>query len=337
METFLAVCQHMNYTKAAAALRITQPAVSQHIRQIEEHYGQPMFKAEGKRMILTKAGLLLQQAAATMRHDEALLRKQMMSGEKETLVFGATRTIGDFVLPDKLSRFIAKNPTIEMRVIVDNTESLLRQIDNGVIDFALIEGYYPQTEYDHQLIGTERFIAVCSFAHCFKAAPKRMHDLLDECILLREPGSGSREIFERRIEEGGLSLRDFGNVIEIGSIHVIKALAAQGRGITFLYEAAAAQELADKTLSVIELQDFQVSHSFTAVWRKNFSYRSVIACCSQQCWNEMKKLRFRSFIGWCIDKQPTFIYLPIPALAQAETLCCPACRGTRNTADTKIP
>jgi len=115
METFLTVCEHMNYTKAAEALSITQPAVSQHIRYLEEHYGIRLFQYEGKRLHLTNAGQQLRRAAATIKYDEAILCDQMLAGFQRRLIFGATRTIGDFVLPDRLARYIANHPDTEIR------------------------------------------------------------------------------------------------------------------------------------------------------------------------------------------------------------------------------
>jgi len=272
METFLTVCEHMNYTKAAEALSITQPAVSQHIRYLEEHYGIRLFQYEGKRLHLTNAGQQLRRAAATIKYDEAILCDQMLAGFQRRLIFGATRTIGDFVLPDRLARYIANHPDTEIRMIVDNTANLLRQIDDGSLDFAVIEGYFHKSEYDYQAWRSERFIAVCAATYQFHKLPRILSDLFDERILLRESGSGSREILERRIEENNDSIRDFRQVIEIGSIHAIKSLVAAGCGITFLYEAAVAPELAGGILKKIELSDLNIIHNFSVVWRKNSLY-----------------------------------------------------------------
>ena len=104
METFLAVCRNLNYTKAAEELCITQPAVSQHIRHLEEYYGTRLFVSEGKKMVLTEAGRLLQSAGLTMRHEEYALKELMAraGATERSLHMGATMTIGEFVLPSML-------------------------------------------------------------------------------------------------------------------------------------------------------------------------------------------------------------------------------------------
>lgn len=269
METFLTVCELLNYTKAAEALHITQPAVSQHIRCLEEYYGVKLFRYEGKRLRLTEAGALLRNAATTMKHDEIILRELLASGDRPRFAFGATLTIGDFVLPPKLARYLIDNPEADVRMLVGNTETLLRKIDAGELDFAVIEGYFRKTEYDYQVYSQERYIAVCGSAFTFRQTPRTVSDLFGEHIILRERGSGTREILERYMEERNCSVLDFRQITEIGSMSAIKSLVAAGCGISFLYEAAVRSELADGTLRRIPLTDFEIHNNFTLVWRKN--------------------------------------------------------------------
>ena len=110
--TFLAVCRHMNYTKAAEELHITQPAVSQHIRYLETLYGVRLFVSEGKKVHLSPAGERLLQAATTLKNDEAYL-KELLSCVPEqapTLRFGTTRTIGESVISTPLASYIHRHP-----------------------------------------------------------------------------------------------------------------------------------------------------------------------------------------------------------------------------------
>lgn len=269
METFLTVCRLLNYTKAAEALHITQPAVSQHIRFLEGYYGVKLFCYEGKKLSLTKAGVLLRNAATTMKHDELILREHLKTGERLEFVFGATLTIGDFVLPEKLARYLEKKPEAKIRMLVDNTETLLTKINTGELDFAVIEGYFHKAEFDYKVYSRELYVAVCSAFSPFTRAPRTVSDLFSQRIILREPGSGTREIFERYLEGRNYSVHDFRRSMEVGSISAIKSLVAAGCGITFLYEAAARRELEDGTLRRIPLTDFQVYNNFTLVWRKN--------------------------------------------------------------------
>ena len=281
METFLAVCRNLNYTKAAEELCITQPAVSQHIRHLEEYYGTRLFISEGKKMVLTEAGRLLQSAGLTMRHDECALKEQMAraGAEGRSLHMGATMTIGEFVLPFMLNSFMLNEPEATVHVTVANTTDLLRSIDEGKLDFALVEGYFSGGDYDYQIYSTEKYIPVAGAAYQLQASSRgkkllRTEDLLSEPILIREQGSGTREVLERILEGKNLAVRDFRKIHEINNLQVMKYLIREGRGITFLYEAAVRQEIEQGILREIRLKDFSVEHDFYFVWRKGSIYGS---------------------------------------------------------------
>lgn len=270
IHTFLAVCQCLNFTKAAQMLNITQPAVSQHIRYLEEFYGVKLFDYQGKRLSLTAAGEALREMATTMKHDTIHLKAQLAewAQNKRQLVFGVTLTIGEFVMPEPLAAYLSHYPDTTIRMVVANTQDLLRQLNSGAIDFALVEGFFTKSEYDHRVYAKEPYIAICSSDHEFIRPPFCFEDLLSQRLILREPGSGSREILEKQLAERNLTVHDFANVVEISNIGALKRLVQLGTGIAFLYEAAVREELANGSLRALELSDFQVYHDFTFLWRR---------------------------------------------------------------------
>lgn len=274
IETFLCACRLGNYTKTAEELHITQPAVSQHIRWLEQKYGTKLFQYNGKQLKLTEAGEMLRSAALTARHDQKILESRMAL-QKETgrhLSFGATRTIGDFLMPKILKTFLARFPDTEVKMLVENTDMLLRFLDGGQIDFAVVEGIFPRKEYDAVCFARENYIAVCGSGSRRLTECRRMEELLGERILVREEGSGTRRILEMGLENGNLTLDDFAGRIEAGSLHVLKELAEAGFGVAFLYEAAAEEELREGRLLKIPLEDFVDSHDFTFLWRRGSLY-----------------------------------------------------------------
>ncbi|HIZ83021.1 MAG TPA: LysR family transcriptional regulator [Firmicutes bacterium] len=277
METFLTVCQTMHFTRAAELLHITQPAVSQHIRALEQEYGAALFLHEGKKLRLTEAGRLLWSAALTMRQDARLVKEQIgrLTGGQENLTFGATLTVGEFAMPRPLAAYLRRHPESRIQMQVADTKELLGKIDRGEIDFAIVEGFFPQSEYDSLVYSTEKFIPVCGRDYAFRRRVCRVEDLLEERLLVREEGSGTRHILETYLEGRNLRIADFSRRAEIGSIAAIKSLAAAGCGVTFLYEAAVRRELAEGSLQKIPLDDFAVHHDFSFIWRKNslFAHR----------------------------------------------------------------
>ncbi|HJB82701.1 MAG TPA: LysR family transcriptional regulator [Candidatus Mediterraneibacter intestinavium] len=273
METFLTVCQCMNFTRASEKLNITQPAVSQHIRFLEKHYNTKLFRYEGKKLQLTGAGEILRNASLTMKHDELSIQDEMLKAEDEKeLRFGATRTVGDALMGNILERYLRKYPEARIHMEVDNTRELLMRLDEGEIDFALVEGFFKKSEYESQVYSVENYIAVCSPDHQFQKEPVSVEDLFQERLLLREQGSGTREVLERYLSAKNLSLADFRKVMEAGSLQTIKELTKAGCGITFLYEVAVRRELADGVLKRIPLEDFHISHEFAFIWRRGSIY-----------------------------------------------------------------
>lgn len=270
MDTFLAVCQYMNYTRAAQELNITQPAVSQHIRWLEEQYGAALFTYANKRLSLTREGELLRGAALTMKHDEQMLRRRIHDPGPlaHRLVFGVTPTVGTSLIPQPLARYHSRYPDAPISMRVSNTESLCAALDRGELDFAIVEGYFCRSDYDCLLYRREPYLAVCGAEYRFEREPKVLSDLLGETLVVREPGSGNREIIRRALSRENRSVEDFRSVIQVSDMHVLKELLLLGCGVGFLYRAAAQPQLDQGLLRAIPLEDFQESHDITFLWRK---------------------------------------------------------------------
>lgn len=275
IDTFLIVCKFMNFTRAAEALNITQPGVSQHIRHLEEQYGVKLFAYKGKKINLTEAGKTLLSAAITMKDDELHLKKIMNqhSGKGRELVFGATMTIGEYEMPRALMRYLHAYPEAKVKMVVADTKELLEKLDSGEIEFALVEGFFQKKEYDFQVYDSEPFAAVSGSNYVFQKQIQKIEDLLEERLFIRESGSGTRYVLERYLEGKNLLLQDFNHVIEINNIGVIKQMVENGKGITFLYETAVRQELRSGVLKKIKLGDFDLIHDFTFIWRKGSIYK----------------------------------------------------------------
>ena len=272
--TFLAVCEYMNYTRAAEALHITQPAVSQHIRYLETLYGVRLFASEGKKIHLTPAGKRLLQASTTLKNDEEFLKEVLRCVPEQgpTLRFGTTRTIGESVISAPLAGYIHRHPEANIKVAIGNTDELLHKLTSGEIQFALVEGYYDQQAYDSLVYCTEPFIPACAACHQFKKDPGQLKDLLGEHLLIREPGSGTRDILEKNLEIKNIRLGDFAHMTEVGSMHVILQLLEKDSGITFLYRTAVEQGIQDGTIRELRLKDFQMEHDFAFIWNKGSIY-----------------------------------------------------------------
>ncbi len=287
VETFLAVCETKSFTKAAAALHLSQPAVSQQVHALEGDYGTQLVRYSGRRLHLTAAGRALERAAATMRNDDVLLRRQIAAGETDELPlhFGVTMSIGEFVVARPLARLLELHPQADVRMEMANTNTLLERMRAGEINFALVEGFFDAREFDSETLSTERFIPVCAAGHVFVREPRHLADLLGEQVLVREAGSGTREVLERQLACRGLSVGDFARTVQVGGMQAILQLLELDCGISFLYEAVVAERVKAGTLREIALDDFSVTHDFALVWERGSAYEETY----REIWAEMRE------------------------------------------------
>ena len=194
VDTFLLLCQLMNYRKTADALGITQPAVTQQIHFLEREYGCKLFTYENSRLRKTEAAITLEQYARAMRLQDQHLRDKLSSTVRE-LKIGATKTIGDYVLKEDIQRYLSKEDHA-LSLVVDNTKHLLKMLDENELDFAVIEGYFDHSQFDSQLFRKEPFVGICPQNHPFAGKEVSLAELFQETIIHREAGSGTRAILE---------------------------------------------------------------------------------------------------------------------------------------------
>lgn len=270
IDTFIAVCRYMNYTRAAEALHITQPAVTQHIQYLENVYQTKLFQYNKKKICLTETGQMLLDAATTMKHDERYLKKAILQKHRSRmqLTFGVSLTVGEYLIPKKVAAYAKDHRDTPIRMVVDGTKELLEAMNKSEIDFAIVEGNYPKNAFDSEVFGKEELIAVCSSQYQDFRTPVALKELLKETIVVREKRSGGREILERSLEGKNLTLDDFHNVMEASNIQAIKTFVEEGCGIAFLYASAVEQEITSGKLRRIVLKDFQLWHDIMFIWRK---------------------------------------------------------------------
>ena len=140
---------------------------------------------------------------------------------KQELVFGATLTVGEYVMPKVIDQLLNENQNTMIKMQVANTSELLKMINEGQLDFALVEGYFNKLEYDYRKFCQDEYICVGSIDFPLSIVHD-ISELFKYNLIIRENGSGSREIIERWLNERNLDIDDFSNIIEIGNINMIK-------------------------------------------------------------------------------------------------------------------
>ena len=174
--------------------------------------------------------------AISQRYQDEELRRALRRQEKTSLRIGATKSIGDYILPPQISRFL-KEPDNELFFTVDNTAHLLAQLEGGELDFVVLEGIFDKSRYESFLLRDEPYIGICAKDHPFSGREVTMDELFSERLILREPGSGTRNILERELQQCGYTPDAFRSNVCISSFKLIRHLVSEGCGVSFLYEA----------------------------------------------------------------------------------------------------
>jgi DNA-binding transcriptional LysR family regulator len=260
--TFLALCEEMNYRRTAEKLNMTQPGVTQHIQYLERYYGVKLFEYDGRTLLKTKNADRLKRHFDSMRAEEGALFDAFTEADGICLSVGATKTIGEFVIVPEIREFL-RNPKHNLQLTVDNTENLLRMVEKSQIDFAVIEGVFDKSKYGYHLYKKENFVGICSENHRFANRTVSLQEIFEEDLLVREPFSGTRTLFENAISDRGFSLESFKRCISVSNFSVICDLVANVGAITFAYEPISRHR---KDLATFSVQDMQICGEFNFVY-----------------------------------------------------------------------
>ena len=264
IDTFLTLCECMNYRKTAEILHISQPAVTQQIHYLENQYGQKLFQYENRRLVKTEAAAVLEKYARAAKLQEKDLREKLENKPIHSLRIGATKTIGDYYLKGHIRRYLT-SPDNALTLLVDNTERLLRLLEENALDFAVVEGFFDKTRFDNILLRREPFVGICRRDHPFAGREVTMEELLQETIIHREDGSGTRAILEQELLGYNESLQRFQRHICISSFNIILDLVKQGLGVSFVYNILADS---DPELAKFSMRGKHVVREFNVVYLK---------------------------------------------------------------------
>lgn len=272
--TFVTVAQLGSYTKAANSLYISQPAVSQQIKALEEELEVKLFIYQNRTLKLTPAGKKLLSFAESIQAQSKKFHALITNpAEKNQLSFASTLSIADSLMPKIITKIVSQQPQINITCHVLNTAQCLTELCNGKVDFALVEGNFDKQEFCSQEIFSDDFIAVGSKKLGLSATVKyQLRDLLKYPVIFREYGSGSYDIFHNLISAQNITATDFKSQYQIGSPTTIKKLLSNGLGISFLYRSVVEKMLQSEELIEIHLTDVHIKHPIYLVYLKNNYY-----------------------------------------------------------------
>jgi DNA-binding transcriptional LysR family regulator len=264
LRIFLAVAEHLHFTNAAEALYITQPAVSAAIQSLESEYSIKLFHRIGRRIEITDAGKLLQIEAKKIIDQVSLTERglrELNNLQQGELNIGSSFTIGNYWLPEKISRFKQQYPGISVNCTLANADDICAGTASGLFDLGIIAGEVKpalKKVLEEEIVGGDRLEIMVGKTHpWFEQRKIETQDLLKTAWVMREAGSGTQQMFEQALQRWGILPSELDIILVFNSSEMIKAVVESGVGATALPELMVKKELKLKTLRSIKVIDTQ--------------------------------------------------------------------------------
>jgi len=272
LTVFLTVCDHMNMTRAAEELYMTQPSVSQMIAELELYYQTRLFERLNRRLYLTEAGKRLQSYARHIINLEAEAKKDLADlNGGGVLRIGASQTIGAYLLPEIISQFKNRFPDVEVFSRVENTREIEQFLLEDIVDIALLEGSIHSPELKEEPFLDDDLSVVCAPGHPLIKIPHiSARDLSLYGFIIREEGSGTREIFASQMHTAGIQWKEVGIY---NTTDAIKNAVQNNLGLGVLPILAIQQEIMDGTIHLLHVTDLNLRRKLNLVFhhQKYFS------------------------------------------------------------------
>ncbi len=269
LEIFVKVAELGSFSRAAEALFLTQPTVSEHIRGLEEELGVRLLDRLARGAAPTKAGqLLLGYARRILElHREARQAVDQFQGRMSgELVIAASTIPGEYVLPAFIGRFKEKYPDISISLLIGDTQRVVEWVLEGRAELAVAGAQIDQRALEYRELMPDELVLVVAAAHPWHGKKTAtLEEVRAEPLIVRERGSGSRYALERALAEVGLDLSDFRVVGEMGSTQAIKQGVKAGVGISLISKRAVAEECQHGTLHCVKVKDLRFSRAFYLV------------------------------------------------------------------------
>lgn len=266
LKVFCNVARNLSFTKAAEMLHISQPAVSKHIKELEAHFSARLFDREGNKIFLTEEGKILYESSLQIFdiYNQAEFKLNQLKNKSDgVLRVGASTTMTMYIIPPVLSEFKRRFPKVTLSWINGNSEKIESALLDKEIDLGIIEGRRHSKDIKYVDMLKDELVAV---AHTDRPCSARDSVSLEELpnmpLVLREKGSGTREIFEHALKESGFDLNRLQVMLELGSTESIKSYLEHVDALAIMSRRAVEKELKSATLKIIPFPEISLKRYF---------------------------------------------------------------------------
>ncbi|WP_342513474.1 LysR family transcriptional regulator [Sporosarcina sp. FSL K6-1522] len=277
LHVFVTVVEKGSFSRAAEALHMTQPAVSQYIKLLEQAYGGKLLDRSNKYVRLNKAGEIVYYHAKEivgLYTKMQSLMDDLSNRASGPLSIGASYTFGEYVLPHFIARLREQFPLIKPRIVIGNTKEIAKLVVGHQLDVGIIEGDFKNAHLSIDAFAEDTMFVVASSHHRFtqQDCEVNVSELEKEAWIVRELGSGTREATERIFHAMSIAPND---IMEFGSTQLIKESVESGLGITFLSQFAIRREVSMGRLKIVPVKGAPYKRKFSIILRTSFKTKAL--------------------------------------------------------------
>lgn len=279
LDTLLLVAEKRNFTRAAQALSLTQPAVSHHISQLEQELGVRMFVRGNGDLMLTPEGETVLRYVRRMKALEKKMAEELQeAGRRLTrLRIGITHTAESNIVAEVLARYTNENPGISITIVTDNINNLYDMLENFELDLAVVEGRSTRPELSALMLDTDYLVCVLANTHPLSHSSMiTLDEIRQEKLILRLPNSETRVRFESALAAIGESIADFQVILEVDNVATIKDLIRKNLGISILARSACMDELRKGKLTALPIENLSMTRETNLVYHRDFAHKETL-------------------------------------------------------------
>ena len=277
--TLLKVYELKNYTKAAKELSVTQPAVSQHIKALEQELGVRIFERIDGEFVVTKQGLEVVKCARKMLGLYSNLQQNLADkgGQSMHLTVGITHTAESNPIAEALAKYSSENEGISIKMITDTINNLYKMLKTYELDLAIVEGRVNDPSIRYLLLDTDYLVLAVSVNHPFaKRSMVTLNELKKERMILRLPDSNTRSLFDAHLESNNMSINDFNVVLALDNMATIKDLIRRDFGVSVLARSVCLDELKKGKIAVLPVENLSMMREINIAYHDDFTQFDVL-------------------------------------------------------------
>lgn len=277
--TLLQVYESGSFVKAAEKLSITQPAVSHHIKCLEEELNVRIFTREKGKITVTRQGEEVIKCARKLLGLYNGLRQNLSDSSSliSHLTIGVTHTAESNPIAETLAKYCTTQQNVNVKLITNTINNLYTMLKSYEIDIAVVEGRIPDPKISYLLLDTDYLVLAVSVSHPYaKRSMITLEELKRERMILRLPESGTRSLFAAHLESNNMSINDFNVILEVDNIATIKDLIRRDFGVSILPRSVCLDELKKRKIAVLPVENLSMMREINIAYPSDFSQQEIL-------------------------------------------------------------